>query len=35
MPMRIGDFLRSIVPRNINVFLITRTQIPSFTAILL
>ena len=33
MPMRIEDFPKSVVPRNFNTFLITRTQIPSFRAI--
>ena len=30
MPIRIEDFLKSIVPRNIDAFLITRTQTPKF-----
>ena len=30
---RTGDFPKSIVPRNIDTFLITRTQTPSFTPI--
>jgi len=33
VPIRIEDFPKSIVPRNIDAFLITRTQTPSFTAI--
>jgi len=33
VPIRIEDFPESIVPRNVDAFIITRTQTPSFTAI--